>query len=254
MSQVSPNLLVPGTYVGISAIRTQTGAQPLRSIMIGQKLAGGTANAEELVRIFSKEDAETKFGVGSMLSEMADYWFRNNNETEIFAIALDDAVGATAGTQTVTFTGTATAAGTIYLWINNRLFEVGVANGDTATAIAAAVDAYLDQFPDLPVTASNASGVLTLTAKNGGTVGNKIDVRLNKNEDQVLPTGVTGVVAVGVTGSTDPDIDDAIAATLTTLLTLQTIRTARTKQYLTAANKMHRLITCRLQQLQAFQP
>ena len=209
---VSSSLLVPGTYVGISSIRSQTGALPLRSVIIGQKLSGGTANAEELTQFFSKEDAETKFGVGSQLAEMADYWFRNNKVTEVFAIALDDAGSATKGTQTITFTGPATASGTIYLYINNRLFELGVSSGDSATDIGVALDALLDQYPELPVTATNAVGVVTLTAKNGGTVGNEIDVRLNKDEGQTFPTGVGATVATGVTGATDPDVADAISA------------------------------------------
>jgi len=209
---VSNSLQVPGTYVGISAIRAQSGALPFRSILIGQKLAAGTEASEQLFQIFSKEDAEQKAGIGSMLAEMADYWFRNNNQTPIYCIALDDAGAATAATQTVTFTGPATAGGSVNLYINNELYQVEVTSGDSASDVAAAVDAFLDQYPALPVTASNAAGVLTLTAKNGGTVGNTIDVRVNKNEGEETPAGMTAVVAAGVSGATDPDIDDAIAA------------------------------------------
>ena len=147
---VSNSLQVPGTYVGISAIRAQSGALPFRSILIGQKLAAGTEASEQLFQIFSKEDAEQKAGIGSMLAEMADYWFRNNNQTPIYCIALDDAGAATAATQTVTFTGPSTAGGSVNLYINNELYQVGVTSGDSASDVAAAVDAFLDQYPALP--------------------------------------------------------------------------------------------------------
>jgi len=208
---VSASTLVPGTYVQISDIRAATGAQNLRSILIGQSLTTGTADDEVLTQIFDKVDAQEKFGIGSIIADMAAEWFKNNSQTEISVIALADAGASTAGEQELTVTGTSTAAGTAYLYVNGRLFEVGVASGDTPTIIAAAIAAKINEYPELPISATSAIGVVTTVARNKGTVGNSIDIRFNYSEAQAFPAGVTIAVASSVTGATDIDMDDAIA-------------------------------------------
>lgn len=213
MTVLADNILVPGTFVKISNVRAAGTFQvaPLRTIIIGQRLSTGTTAKEILTQIFSVEDAQARAGLGSMVAEMAAHWFLNNNIDEIYFIGLDDDGGATQGTQLITVAGPATAAGTMFLHINGDLISVGVANGDTADEIAAAINTELARFPQLAITAGAVTNVVTLTARNGGTVGNTIDVRFNINEDQSFPQGVTAPVTTGVTGATDPDLDLAIA-------------------------------------------
>jgi phage tail sheath gpL-like len=64
----------------------------------------------------------------------------------------------------------------------------------------------------MPVTASASSGTVTFTAKNGGTAGNYIDVRVNYVAGEVLPAGIS-VSGTGLLtgGAGDPSISDVIA-------------------------------------------
>jgi len=209
--------LVPGTYVTPDSSRAIDGALvgPTETVLIGQKTSDGTITAEVFTQVFSAADIQEKAGIGSQLDEMGQYWYKNNVANKLWIVALDDAGAATAGTQTLTITGTATAAGTVYLYVNGVQIQVGVSSGDANTAVATAIETAIGTGTTdaaYPVTAGAAAGVVTLTAKNGGTVGNDIDVRLNLNSGEELPAGISIAIATGVTGATDPDIDDAIAA------------------------------------------
>lgn len=207
-NQVPSNLLVPFVAVEFDGSKAVQGAatKPYRALLIGQILAAGTANELELNRLYSADDAAALFGKGSQLYEMAVGWFKQGRTIETWAIGLDDDAGGTAATKTATFTGPATAAGTVYLYVGGKRLQVGVSSGDSATTIAAAAAAIVNADTLLPVTAGSAAGVLTLTARHKGTIGNDIDVRLNYNAGEALPLGVGCTIAAGVTGATDPDL------------------------------------------------
>lgn len=187
-------------------------AQPRRMLFIGNKLAAGTQAANTLVRINNPAEAAAYFGRGSVLHEMLRGAREANKETDMWAIGLDDLGAGVAATQTLTITGPATGAGTLALRINGELISVGVSSGDSATTVAAAVVAAVSAYLDAPMTAANAAGVVTLTARHKGVFGNDIDVRVNYQRDEVLPAGLTATVAVGVTGTGNPDVATALAA------------------------------------------
>jgi phage tail sheath gpL-like len=50
------------------------------------------------------------------------------------------------------------------------------------------------------------------TAKNKGTMGNEIDLRLNYYEDELLPAGVAAVITPMADGATNPSLTNAITA------------------------------------------
>jgi phage tail sheath gpL-like len=124
----------------------------------------------------------------------------------MFAIAIDDAAGSTAATATITIGGAATANGTITLRIADRRISVGVAAADTAAAIAAKAVIAINADLDGLVTAAAMAAVVTLTARNKGTVGNDIDVRHSFNQDERLPAGITAAITVMAGGATNTDI------------------------------------------------
>lgn len=187
-------------------------AQARRVLFIGNKLAAGTAAAATLHRINNPAEAATLFGRGSVLHEMLRGARQVNKQTDMWAIGLDDLLAGVKATKTVTFTGPATGAGVLALRINGELLQVGVSSGDTATNIAANAVAAVNAFLDGPMTAANADGVMTLTARHKGVFGNDIDVRVNYQADEVLPAGITVAVAAGVAGAGNPDVADALAA------------------------------------------
>jgi phage tail sheath gpL-like len=204
-----------GQFVEIDNSRALGGgliAQPRRMLFIGNKLAAGTQPANTLVRINAPGEAAAYFGRGSVLHEMLRGARQCNKDSDMWAIALDDLGAGTQATQTVTITGPATAGGTVALRVNGELVPVGVALGDTATIVAAAIAVAVNLALDLPVTAGAAAGVVTLTARHKGVFGNDIDVRVSYQADEVLPAGLAMVVATGVTATGNPDVATALAA------------------------------------------
>ena len=204
-----------GQFVEIDNSKAQGGsliAQARRMLFIGNKLAAGTLAANTLARINNPAEAATLFGRGSVLHEMLRGAREANKETDMWAIGLDDLAGGVQATQTLTLAGAATGAGTLALRINGELISVGVSSGDAVATVATAVVAAVTAFLNCPMTAANAAGVVTFTARHKGVFGNDIDVRVNFQKDEVLPAGLTAAVAIGVTGTGNPDVATALAA------------------------------------------
>lgn len=213
-NQIPSTLRVPFMAVEINNQNAVQGTviQPYRILMIGQRLAAGTVQAEVLTPITSKEQAQTYFGRGSMLAQMADYHFRANKLTETWAIALDDDAAGVAATGSIAFTGPATSSGTLFLYIGGRRLTVGVATSQAATAIATAVAAAINANTDLAVTAAAATGSVNLTARHKGAAANGLDVRFNYNTGEAFPAGIAATVTALAGGTSNPTLDDAIAA------------------------------------------
>lgn len=208
------NIRVPLFYAEVSNRAAFNFQRTNRSLLIGMKTTAGTATAEVPIQITSLDQAKSAFGRGSMLARMFDGYFRNNTFNEVWALPLDENAAGTAGTKTLTVTGTPTAAGTLNIYIGGQRIQSAVAVGDTVTDIAAAIVAAVTANPDLPVTAANTLGVVTLTAKHKGEFGNQIDVRLNylgALGGETTPAGIAVAIATGVTGATNPDISNGLA-------------------------------------------
>ena len=135
-----------------------------------------------------------------------------NKTSDIWALGVEDLAAGVAATKTVTVTGPAAAAGTIALYINGQKLSVGVAAGDTATAVATAIAAVVNGYQNGPVTAAAAAGVVTLTARHKGAFTQGIGVLVNFYDDEALPAGLALEIANGVTGTGNPDAADVVAA------------------------------------------
>ena len=207
-SQIPNSLLVPGFWTEFdNSAAAGSGIMPWTVLLIGSMLAGGSAEANVPIQIFSDDEADNLFGKGSQTALMVRAFRKNNSLMPLWAVGVAD--GTTKATLDVTFTGTATAAGVIALYVDGQNVNVAVASGDTAADIAEAIeDAVTD---NMPVTASASSGTVTFTAKNGGTAGNYIDIRVNYVAGEVLPAGIsvsgTGLMAGG---AGDPSISGVI--------------------------------------------
>ena len=215
-NQVPTNALVPFTYVEIDPSRAGSSGAAFRSLLIGQRLASGTAAAEVPTPIGSALDARAKFGAGSMLAIMAAAFRRQNPTGQLWAVALDDAAGAIDQTHTITVTSAATGSGTVSIYVSGHRIPVTIAAGTTVNDVATAINTAIVNAGGaaagvLPVTSSVAAAVITLTARNGGA-SNDIDVRHSYQTDESLPPGVALTIAAGTTGTGDPDITDALDA------------------------------------------
>lgn len=65
---------------------------------------------------------------------------------------------------------------------------------------------------DLPVHASVSSAVATLYARNKGTAGNDIDIRLNYRDGEETPAGVGVSISAMASGATNPSLTALISA------------------------------------------
>lgn len=209
---IPSDIRTPGQFIEVSNARAIGGAEH-RALIIAQILAAGSVDQATPTLVPSGDLAETYFGAGSQAAEMARAFKAANPSTELWAIGLDDAGGSAAHTRTLTVTGPATADGTVYLYIGGRRITLAVASGDAQNAIAAALNAAYQAHKDyarMPFTSAVDTNVVTLTARNKGTVAAGIDVRLNYQQGESLPAGVGIAIAAGVAGSGDPDITDAL--------------------------------------------
>lgn len=199
----------PSVTFNIIPANQLAGVTGQKTLIVGQMLSGGTATAGELIQDHPDDGSEdTLFGAKSHLAGMVRAFKRENKISQLDLIALDDAGTAVKATATVTFTGPSTEAGEINIIVgseNDHNYEVSIASGDSATDIGDALEALITADTQAPFTASNAAGVVTITASNGGTLANDWGLKT---------TGYTAGVTVALVGfaggATDP--------TLTTVL------------------------------------
>lgn len=213
-----PNdLRVPLFYAEMDNSQAGYFTQSQKTLLIGQKLATGTASVNTPMLVSRTDEAKQEFGVGSMLASMHEVVRKNDPLGEVWCIALADDDAAVAATGKVSITGPATASGTIYLYVAGQLVKTGVTTGDAATAIATAMVAAINANKNLPVTAAvngtNAYEV-DLTARWKGETGNDITLMLNyygSAGGEKTPAGVAMTITAMASGATNPDIADAIA-------------------------------------------
>jgi phage tail sheath gpL-like len=214
-------LRVPLFYAEVDASRANIAQIRQRALLVGQMVttggAGvqGTATVDTPVLVRSAAEARALFGPGSHLALMADVFRRNDDISELWALPVADAGSSVAATSAMVVTGPSTSAGTISLYIAGRRVQVGVSSGQAATAIATAIAAAVNADTGLPVTAAATTSTVTLTARNRGTLGNQIDLRLNYGgaaAGEALPAGVGVTTPAFAGGATDPVFTTAFAA------------------------------------------
>ena len=202
----------PGFYANFNtknAINSLPG-NAIEVLLVGQMLSAGSVAANTLQPIYSVSDAESYFGTGSMLHLMALAAFKANAYLSLKAIGLVDASSSVAATWALTVAGTSTVDNAMQLQIGATFIPFSISNGDTAATVAANIKAQITQYPNLPVVATISGSVLTLTAKNKGSIANQLAMSLLKSAAVTGQSGLTFTLAQGVTGVIDPDITPAL--------------------------------------------
>lgn len=197
-------VLQPKTTVSIVGATQAVENTAQRVLFVGQKVAAGTAPSGGLVENILTNGEDALFGANSMLAGMIRSAREQNPVTRFDAIPLDAAGGGVAATCTVTFTGTATASGSISITVgsaNDYVFSVGVTSTNTATQVGDTFAGLVNGNTDIPVTAANAAGVVTLTADNAGTLGNFIGISFSG-----AVAGITTAITAMSGGATDPTL------------------------------------------------
>lgn len=213
--QLPAGIRVPLFYAELDASHANTASPNLRALLLGSKLAAGTAAANSPEISQGSDDAKAKYGPGSMLAQMASAYRRNDPYGEYWCLPLSDA-GGVAASGAIAFSA-ATASGVLSIYIAGQIVSVPVASGQTGAQIATAVAAAITANADLAVTAA-VDGVVTskvdLTAKNLGLSGNDIDLRLNylgSAGGEATPAGVAPVITAMSGGAVNPTLTTALA-------------------------------------------
>lgn len=213
--QIPADIRVPLFYAEMDNSMANSASSALRRLIVAQ--ANDTATADEigkLTLVSSLAQAKTIGGQGSMLAAMYDTWSQNDPVGEIWCLPLKNATGSVASGK-VTFTGTATEAGLVNLYVGGVRIQASIASGNAAAAAASALATKINAAADLPVTAAAAAGVVTLTAKWTGDSGNDIGLvvnRLGKSNGEVTPAGLTVAITAMSGGAGTPDAVAALAA------------------------------------------
>lgn len=212
--QIPSDWRVPGTYIEAKPSYSNVGVlgYPSRALLIGQKLAAGTAAVATPYRITRRDQLAALFGAGSVAAQMGEAFLDANTTSELNVMALADPAGAAQATNTQTIAGTATGNGTLAIGIGPTRVAVAAAAGAAAATIAAALRTAINAIPKLGVTASGTGGSLVLTAKHGGVVGNDIRVVWSPASDDALPAGITVTTSPMAGGTLVPDITTALSA------------------------------------------
>lgn len=212
---ISPTLRKPQTFHNFAYSQGGRSLVPLptRALIIGTA-KGGTSVANTIYQINDPVETDALFGIGSQAALMCRKAFETEallgQGPQLFGAGLAEPGAGTARVGTFTITGPATAAGNLVIRIAGRTFTIGVAIGDTATTIASAISSAINaakQF--LPVTASSAVGVVTVTNVQKGLGGNDVVF-----EAVSQPAGVTNVFAQTVAGAGISDPTTALANAL----------------------------------------
>lgn len=210
---ISPTLRRPQTF---HQFVYQQGARslvplPQRALLIGTSKAG-TATAGVIQQINDPVETDGLYGVGSQLALMCRKAFETSQYLGqgpfLFAVGVVEPGGGAQHVQTYTFTGPATASGVSVIRIAGRTFTIGVSAGDTATIMALALSTAINAAKTtLPVTASPAVGVVTVTHVVKGIGGQDVIYEVIST-----PLGTTLVTAQTVAGSGVSDETTALAS------------------------------------------
>lgn len=211
---------VPLFYAEMDNSAANTAQDSGPSLLIGMALSDSDMPVNQLVIMPSKDLAKKMAGRGSQLARMVEAYRRVDPFGELWVIAVPD--NGQAATGTITFSGTATDAGSVNLYIGTTRVQVTAAANDTGADTAQALLAAINGNPDLPVTAQYKvtsagpdQGTLELTAVNGSVSGNSIPLSLNyygTASGEEVPAGLSIQIGKMSGGAGDPDLTGTIAA------------------------------------------
>lgn len=190
-----------------SALTAQDAGE--RSILLVGCMISGTASSGQLIEgIVSKAEFNAYFGAKSQVAKagraLIDALSISKIKPKISAIGLTDNGSGVAATGSIAFSGTASAAGTLTVYIDsirNGKYELSVASGDTANSIGVALAALINANTFSPVTAVNTTGSVALTATNDGTQGNTIGIKI-----EGTVAGISATLTAMSSGATNPSL------------------------------------------------
>ena len=213
-NQIPAGLRVPFFYAEMDNTQANLPSVNNRSIIFGQALASAVIPAGGIGVVPNIAQVDQMFGAGSQLAEMLKAYRAGDPFTELWYGCLADAQSAQAAAAKLTVTGTAQESGALSLYVSGKRYQIGVAKGDLAATVAANAAAQINADSTALVSAAVATNVVTLTAKNKGTLGNDLALRANVRGvvgGEQTPSGLVLTLTAFSGGAVDPDANAAMA-------------------------------------------
>ena len=182
-----------------------------KPLILAQGIAAGSYTSGALVTNIGNDlnAGNDLCGEGSIGALMINAFKSVNPFIRLDAIIVDDNGVGVPATGSVAMVASTPAAGTFYLMVgsktNNR-YAITTTTSSTATTIGDDIETAINADANSPVTASNTTGTITLTAKNDGTEGNNIGLKIES-----LPSGVTSTLTAFTSGATDSTLTGVLA-------------------------------------------
>lgn len=195
------------------------GSIPVKLVITGNKTTAGSATPDQdIIQIFSEEDADTYLGEGSEAA-MQCYAALAIAGVTLYAAPVAENGSAVAASLTVTIAGAWTSGGTVTIYLAGRAIQATANIGDSVTTVATALKDAINGTARLPFTATSALGVVTITVRSKGVRGNDYICRKDLS---AAPTGLICTLAGGsaLTGGMVPFAGGTGADDVTTVLSL----------------------------------
>lgn len=213
-STIPSALRVPLFHAEMDGSMANSGSSTLRSLVIGQVNDDAAHESiGKLVLVSRSELAGQIGGIGSVLHGFHQAYRKNDTFGEVWCLPVKLTQGAAAAGK-ITISGAATASGVLNVYLAGVRVQVSVVNGDTPTAVAAATAAAINAKAGMYVTAQAALGVVSLTAKFKGLLGNDIQLQLNRlgtAGGESTPAGIAVAFTPMAGGAGSPELQDALA-------------------------------------------
>lgn len=212
---------LPGDFVEVRFAQGQAlGALGAKKVLLlGHKTSGGSATADtEIVGPISDEnEAINAFGTGSPLHRMVYTFLAESGGAlgglcELYALAVTEPTG-TQATGDITFTTNPTAAGVATVHVAGVPYSYAYTASDTVTTVATGLRDAINADPRCPCTATNSSGVLTVTMRTDGPEGNGVRIRGAVTASTTMTVSPTASTALA-SGATATSYTNALATIL----------------------------------------
>ena len=217
ITTIPDNYKIPGPNTQFDPSQAGTPVSPKWILLVGHPTAAANVPANKAVACGTNADADIAFGPGSMLARMFKTAFKGVTSVPIICLPVPEPAAGVAATGTITVASAPTVAGTLALYVAGQLVPVAIVSADTTATVATKIAAAITAATDLPVKATAAAAVVTLTCKWKGLTGNGIRVEDSYRGTyggEQLPAGLTLTYPTdnllsGGTGT--PDFTSAIA-------------------------------------------
>jgi phage tail sheath gpL-like len=207
-------LIAPGTFFEVNSGGQYEGQS--YGLILGHKSSAGSLADNVVTLCTTIEDAAALAGPGSQLYEMFRVARRAAPVQRLYIAAIP--VTGTAPSWTLTLTALAAAGGDGTVEIAGRQIKVNAGASEAVNAsaanLAAAINAFVDPLTKayLPVTATVATNVVTLTGRHAGTTMNELEIAVD--------SGIAGNIYAGKVAIANPVPATGTASVSTVLAAL----------------------------------